>query len=216
MTARTVACHGVVLRSRLGLARDGWWGRGARRVHLPGQRERGCWGRLTCRVYICVRPQRVFGPMVQDDVLATISEWLADSACNRNPTVLLIAGMIYAYEGNYVEALKTCHTGLSLEMCVPGGRGPGWAGVTGSCGARCCAARWVDGLPPFMHGRMPRAGSCAADVWWWPDTWSALGPCAALPARDVAGRCLPGAGWLCACRCTLRWTGPTRQSSRSR
>jgi len=33
---------------------------------------------------------------------------------------LLVAGMIYANEGNYVEALKSCHTGLNLEMCGPG------------------------------------------------------------------------------------------------
>lgn len=52
----------------------------------------------------------------KDDILSTLGEWLADSACNRNPTVLLIAGTIYAHEGNYVEALKACHTGLSLEL----------------------------------------------------------------------------------------------------
>ena len=52
----------------------------------------------------------------QDAVLSTVSEWLGDSACNRNPTVLLISGLIYAQEQNYEEALKACHTGLSLEM----------------------------------------------------------------------------------------------------
>ena len=45
-----------------------------------------------------------------------LEEWLADSACNRNPTVLLVAGTIHAHEGNYVEALKACHSGLSLEL----------------------------------------------------------------------------------------------------
>mmetsp|Transcript_13760 Transcript_13760/g.29611 ORF Transcript_13760/g.29611 Transcript_13760/m.29611 type:complete len:291 (-) Transcript_13760:426-1298(-) len=57
----------------------------------------------------------------KEDVLKTLSEWLGDSACNRNPTVLLVAGTIYAHEGNYPEALKACHTGLSLEcmaLCV--------------------------------------------------------------------------------------------------
>lgn len=52
----------------------------------------------------------------KEDVLSVLSDWLNDPACNRNATVLLIAGMIYSQEGNYVEALKACHTGLSLEM----------------------------------------------------------------------------------------------------
>lgn len=55
-------------------------------------------------------------PGVQDQVLGTLSEWLSDSACNRNPTVLLVAGMVYAHEGNYPEALKCCHNGAILEQ----------------------------------------------------------------------------------------------------
>jgi coatomer protein complex subunit epsilon len=53
---------------------------------------------------------------LQDDVLSTLSEWLSDSACNRNPTVLLMAGAIYSNEGMYEDALKACHSGISLEM----------------------------------------------------------------------------------------------------
>jgi coatomer protein complex subunit epsilon len=49
-------------------------------------------------------------------VLSTAQEWLADTACNRNSTVLLVCGTIYAMEENYVEALKCCHTGTTLEM----------------------------------------------------------------------------------------------------
>lgn len=47
-----------------------------------------------------------------------LSEWLADTACNRNPYVRLVAGLIYAAEGNEVEALKAAHTGgpLTLEL----------------------------------------------------------------------------------------------------
>lgn len=52
----------------------------------------------------------------QDTALSTLATWLADSACNRNPGVLLMAGIIYNCEGNYVEALKACHSGLTLEM----------------------------------------------------------------------------------------------------
>lgn len=52
----------------------------------------------------------------KDVATSTLSEWLADPACNRNAYVLLIAGLIYASEGNYVEALKCCHSGLTLDM----------------------------------------------------------------------------------------------------
>lgn len=30
--------------------------------------------------------------------------------------MLLVAGIVHMHEGNYVEALKICHVGLSLEM----------------------------------------------------------------------------------------------------
>ena len=53
---------------------------------------------------------------VKETTLSTLSEWLSDPASSNSATVLLVAGIIYANEGNYVEALKACHTGLSLEM----------------------------------------------------------------------------------------------------
>eukprot|EP00877_Chromochloris_zofingiensis_P004225 jgi/Chrzof1/13803/Cz08g13010.t1 len=56
------------------------------------------------------------GKVAKDAALATVADWLGDPACNRNPHVLLVAGMTYAQEGNYVEALKACHSGQSLEM----------------------------------------------------------------------------------------------------
>ena len=48
--------------------------------------------------------------------LEQAAAWLTDPACTSNPTVLLVAGLLYALEENYVEALRTCHTGGSLEM----------------------------------------------------------------------------------------------------
>ena len=51
--------------------------------------------------------------------MTTVAEWVADPACAGNAMTLLVAGVIYANEGNYVEALKACHTGLNLEMCGP-------------------------------------------------------------------------------------------------
>jgi hypothetical protein len=53
---------------------------------------------------------------LQDAAVATISDWMQDAACNRNPLVLLVAGTIYAQEGNYVEALKACHGHQNLEL----------------------------------------------------------------------------------------------------
>lgn len=60
--------------------------------------------------------QYLANKLPKEDLLQSLTDWLADSACNRNPTVCLVAGMIYAHEGNYVEALKCCHPGYSLEM----------------------------------------------------------------------------------------------------
>ena len=51
-------------------------------------------------------------------MLETLASWVADPACAGNAMTLTIAGVIYTNEGNYVEALKACHTGLSLEMYV--------------------------------------------------------------------------------------------------
>jgi coatomer subunit epsilon len=54
----------------------------------------------------------------QESVLSTIQEWLADASCNSNPHVQLIAAVIFAQESNFVDALKICHSGATLEMCA--------------------------------------------------------------------------------------------------
>ncbi len=53
---------------------------------------------------------------LQEAAVETVNQWMADPICNSNAHVLLVAGLIYAQEGNYVEALKACHAGQSLEM----------------------------------------------------------------------------------------------------
>lgn len=53
---------------------------------------------------------------MQDDVLATIKDWLADPAVAHNASVLLVAGIVYTNDGDYVEALKALHGGELLEM----------------------------------------------------------------------------------------------------
>ena len=54
----------------------------------------------------------------QEEVVSTLTAWVADPSCAGNATTLAVAGIIYANEGNDVEALKACHSGLSLEMYV--------------------------------------------------------------------------------------------------
>ena len=52
----------------------------------------------------------------REQCVATVTEWLADDIVKANATVQLVAALILADEGNTVEALKCCHTGLSLEL----------------------------------------------------------------------------------------------------
>ena len=54
--------------------------------------------------------------VIQEEILATLASWVVDPACAGNATTLTVAGLIYTSEENFVEALKACHTGLSLEM----------------------------------------------------------------------------------------------------
>mmetsp|Transcript_13526 Transcript_13526/g.23742 ORF Transcript_13526/g.23742 Transcript_13526/m.23742 type:complete len:289 (-) Transcript_13526:816-1682(-) len=56
------------------------------------------------------------GRASKEAVLTTLSEWLADPACSRNPLVLLVAGILYLREGNYGDALRTCHAANTLEL----------------------------------------------------------------------------------------------------
>lgn len=89
---------------------------------------------------------------LQDEVLTTLSEWLADAACNRNPTLLLMAGTIYANEGMNEDALKACNSGLTLEMhalCVQVSCCGGWLqaqqGTIVTGGHISCAVCCVEG-----------------------------------------------------------------------
>ncbi len=51
-------------------------------------------------------------------MLEKLADWVTNPACAGNAMTLTVAGIIYNNEGDYVEALKACHTGLSLEMYV--------------------------------------------------------------------------------------------------
>lgn len=52
----------------------------------------------------------------KDSILATLREWMSDPVSNSNPYVCIMAGTIFSREEDYVEALKACHTGTTLEM----------------------------------------------------------------------------------------------------
>ena len=54
--------------------------------------------------------------LLQDAILSTIQDWAQEPSYRNNATVLLVIGLIYAAEDNYVEALRACHTGVSLEL----------------------------------------------------------------------------------------------------
>ena len=52
----------------------------------------------------------------REDCVARVTELLADSALANNPWVQLSAALMHAADDNIVEAMKCCHTGLSLEL----------------------------------------------------------------------------------------------------
>jgi coatomer protein complex subunit epsilon len=52
----------------------------------------------------------------KEEVFSTLQTWQEDRSLAGNAEVLLIIALIYANEGNYVEALKACHAGQSLEL----------------------------------------------------------------------------------------------------
>lgn len=58
------------------------------------------------------------GGAQKDKALSGLSEWLSDPAVSSNPSLLLIAGMIYTHEQNYNEALKHTHVGGTLDLCA--------------------------------------------------------------------------------------------------
>ncbi len=55
---------------------------------------------------------------IQEQALASLTDWLSDSAIASNPMLLLVAGIIYAHEQNYNEALKHTHVGGTLDLWV--------------------------------------------------------------------------------------------------
>mmetsp|Transcript_17625 Transcript_17625/g.30356 ORF Transcript_17625/g.30356 Transcript_17625/m.30356 type:complete len:296 (-) Transcript_17625:77-964(-) len=48
--------------------------------------------------------------------LITLKEWLSDSISQNNPTLQIIAAIIYCHERTYEEALRAIHNATTLEM----------------------------------------------------------------------------------------------------
>uniref|UniRef100_A0A7S0VBN2 Coatomer subunit epsilon n=1 Tax=Polytomella parva TaxID=51329 RepID=A0A7S0VBN2_9CHLO len=70
----------------------------------------------TALLSIKLLAQYLSGKKNKAEVISTLQEWLSDLACNRNPTVLFVAGSIYVHENMFPEALRCCHKGFTLEM----------------------------------------------------------------------------------------------------
>jgi hypothetical protein len=51
-----------------------------------------------------------------ETVIVNLKSWLTDPETANNPTLQLIAGIIYIDQGEYEEAAKVLHAGTTLEM----------------------------------------------------------------------------------------------------
>lgn len=55
---------------------------------------------------------------VKESTISSLKEWLADPAIGNNPTLRLIAGIVFMHEQDYNEALKHTNAGGTLELYV--------------------------------------------------------------------------------------------------
>ena len=51
-----------------------------------------------------------------ETVMVNLKQWLTDPETANNPTLQLIAGIIYMDQGELEEAAKVLHAGTTLEM----------------------------------------------------------------------------------------------------
>lgn len=52
----------------------------------------------------------------KEAALSSLKEWLSDAAISNNPVLKLVAGTMYMYEQDYIEALNQTHSGGTLEL----------------------------------------------------------------------------------------------------
>lgn len=55
-------------------------------------------------------------PVMQEEALSCLGEWLTGSAFASNQMLLVVAGTIYIHEQNYNEALRHTQAGGDLEL----------------------------------------------------------------------------------------------------
>ncbi|GAB4840878.1 hypothetical protein Ancab_021638 [Ancistrocladus abbreviatus] len=55
-------------------------------------------------------------PENKESTISSLKEWLGDSAIGNNPTLRLIAGIIYMHEQDFNEALKHTNAGGTMEL----------------------------------------------------------------------------------------------------
>ncbi|KAG6594404.1 coatomer subunit epsilon-1-like [Cucurbita pepo subsp. pepo] len=55
-------------------------------------------------------------PSSKESTIASLHEWLSDPAIGNNPTLRLIAGIIFMHEQDYNEALKHTNAGGTMEL----------------------------------------------------------------------------------------------------
>ncbi|KAI9126486.1 hypothetical protein K1719_002133 [Acacia pycnantha] len=55
-------------------------------------------------------------PENKESTISSLKEWLADPAIGNNPTLRLIAGIVFMHEQDYNEALKHTNAGGTLEL----------------------------------------------------------------------------------------------------
>lgn len=55
-------------------------------------------------------------PENKEATIGSLQEWLSDAAIGSNPTLRLIAGIIYMHEKDYSEALKHTNSGGTMEL----------------------------------------------------------------------------------------------------
>ncbi|GMN58831.1 hypothetical protein TIFTF001_027930 [Ficus carica] len=55
-------------------------------------------------------------PDSKESTISSLKEWLADPAIGNNPTLRLIAGIIFMHEQDYNEALKHTNSGGTMEL----------------------------------------------------------------------------------------------------
>ena len=67
---------------------------------------------LVSSIYLISSPLEIS----QDSAISSLKEWLADPAIGNNPTLRLVAGLVFLHENDFNEALKHTNAGGTMEL----------------------------------------------------------------------------------------------------